>query len=144
MTRLIALCLAAIALAPAARAEVYRWVDDQGRVHYSQVPPAGREAQPLTPPPPPQAAPNQDAMNRALDQYNKDQPQRREAAEQAAAQQAQREAECRQAREQLAFMDTMTARRLQTTDEQGNVARVTEDQFQQRRAELLQVIDQRC
>ena len=35
-----ALCAAAVALAPAARAATYKWVDDKGEVHYSdQIPP---------------------------------------------------------------------------------------------------------
>ncbi len=59
-------------------------------------------------------------------------------------QQANVEAQCRQAREQLAYMEAKTARRLGTTDESGNVSRVTEEQFQARRAELQQAIAERC
>jgi len=135
----------AFALLPlVAGAQAYRWVDEKGRVHYSQVPPTGRESQPVGPPPPPAAAPNQESLNRTLKEDSEAAPQRKAQTEQAAQAQAQREDQCRQAREQLAYMDAKTSRRLGTTDAQGNVSRVTEEQFQERRAELQQVISERC
>jgi hypothetical protein len=127
-----------------AGAQAYRWVDDKGQVHYSQVPPTGRDSRPVGPAPPPSAAPNQDSLNRSLANDNAAAPERREEAERAGQAQAQLEAQCKQAREQLAYMDAKTARRLGTTDEKGNVSRVTEEQFQQRRAELQRVISERC
>lgn len=135
----------AFALLPlVAGAQAYRWVDEKGQVHYSQVPPTGKASQPVGPAPPAAAAPNQDALNRTLKDEAEAAPQRKAQAEQAAQAQAQTEAQCTQAREQLAYMDAKTARRLGTTDAQGNVSRVTEEQFQERRAELQRVISERC
>lgn len=120
-----------------AGAQVYRWVDDKGQVHYSQVPPPGARARELAPPPPSAAAPNQDALNKALEDTVKAEPKAREEAAQAAAAAAQREQQCRQAREHLAFMDSMGGRRRMTiTDEQGNVTRASDEQVNARRAEL--------
>jgi len=127
-----------------AGAQAYRWVDEKGQVHYSQVPPTGKAAQAVGAPPPPAASPNQDSLNRSLDEANQAAPKRREDAERASQAQAQLEDQCRQAREQLAYMEAKTARRLGTTDAQGNVSRVTEEQFQQRRAELQRVVSERC
>ena len=138
------LLLLLVALPLAAEAQVYRWVDDQGRVHYSQVPPPGKKAQPVGPPPAPSSAPNQESLNQALEGDRAAAPERQAEAERSAQAQAQLEQQCSQAREQLAYMDAKTARRLGTTDEQGNVSRVTEEQFQQRRAELQRVISERC
>lgn len=46
--------LLALALAGGnAWAAMYKWVDDQGNVQYSQTPPPDRQAQTLKPPPPP-------------------------------------------------------------------------------------------
>ena len=129
------------ALLPAlACAQAYRWVDDKGQVHYSQVPPPGKDAQPVGPSAPAAAAPNQDDLNRSLAEDKASEPQRQKEADRAFQQQANVETQCRQAREQLAYMDEKTARRLGTTDDKGNVARVTEEQFQARRAELQQII----
>jgi hypothetical protein len=44
--------LAALAAAGTARAELYKWVDDDGNVTYSQDPPPDREATTVAPPPP--------------------------------------------------------------------------------------------
>jgi len=134
-----------VAMLPlAAGAQVYRWVDDRGQVHYSQVPPKGRDAQPVGAAPPPAASPNQDSLNRSLADDKQAEPQRRETADRASQAQSLREQQCRQALEQLAYMDAKTPRRLGTTDEQGNVSRVTEEQFQQRRAELQKMADEQC
>ncbi|MGH8481411.1 MAG: DUF4124 domain-containing protein [Nevskiaceae bacterium] len=136
------LLLAALPLA--AGAEVYRWVDEKGQVHYTQTPPPGKDAEAVAPPRPPADAPNQDALNKSLEADKAAEPGRRTEADRAAQAQDQLEQQCRQAREQLAYMDAKTARRLGTTDEQGNVSRVTEEQFQERRAELQRVISERC
>lgn len=41
----IILALACLAGAPALAADVYKWTDDQGQVHYSDQPPLNREAE---------------------------------------------------------------------------------------------------
>ena len=135
----------AVALLPAAAlAQAYRWVDDKGQVHYSEVPPAGVQSTPARPPPPPLSSPNQDALNRSLQKDQAEAPQRQQAAAQAAEADSQRKQRCQQAREQLAYMDSHQAHRMGTTDEKGNVARVTEEQFQQRRAELQKAAQESC
>lgn len=57
MKRLL-LFVTLFALAAAAGAQQYKWVDKDGRVRYGDVPPAGVKAQPLKPPPGPAAAPS--------------------------------------------------------------------------------------
>jgi uncharacterized membrane protein len=139
------LLLVALVLLPlSAGAQAYRWVDEKGQVHYSQVPPPGRSSQSVGPPPPAAAAPNQDALNQSLADEKAAEPDKRAEAERMNQAHAQREQQCRQAREQLTYMEAKTARRLGTTDEQGNVSRVTEEQFQQRRAELQKVVSDAC
>jgi hypothetical protein len=137
-----ALALAATPLLAAA--EVYRWVDDRGQVHYSQTPPKGLDAEPVGPATAPQAAPNQDSLNQTLKDANDAAPKKKAEADRIAQNQANLEEYCQQLREQLTYLDAKTARRLGTTDEQGNVSRVTEEQFQERRNELLQKIGESC
>lgn len=143
MTRLGWFLVAAL-LPAVAGAQAYRWVDEKGQVHYSQVPQPGKNAQPVGPAAPPSAAPNQDALNRSLDESKESEAGKRTAAERAAQAQQQVDAQCRQAREQLSYMDEKTARRMGTTDEQGNVSRVTEEQFQSRRNEILKILSEHC
>lgn len=142
VTRLLFVALALLPLS--AGAQAYRWVDEKGQVHYTQVPPPGRSSKPVGPPPPAAAAPNQDSLNQSLADEKAAEPEKRAEAERLNQAHAQREQQCRQAREQLSYMEAKTARRLGTTDEQGNVSRVTEEQFQQRRAELQNVISEAC
>ena len=146
MTRVsrISLGLLLAALPLLVSAQVYRWVDDRGQVHYSQVPPPGREAQPVGPPPPPQAAPNQDNLNQSLKDANEAAPKQKAEADRLAQNQANIDEYCKQLRDQLAYLDEKTARRLGATDDQGNVARVTEEEFQQRRNEVLRNLRERC
>lgn len=49
---LLAVCLFAICLAlPYAQAELYKWVDKSGRIHYSEIPPQSLGFQVITPQP---------------------------------------------------------------------------------------------
>jgi hypothetical protein len=144
MPRLAATLALLILLSPDAMAQTYRWVDDDGRVHYTQIPPAGRKYDIVGAPPPPTPAPNQDSLRRALEESAKDEPERREAAVQAAEQRAARDSRCRQALERLAALDAATARRLSVTDERGEVARMSEEEFQKRRDDVQREISTNC
>lgn len=127
------------------QAEVYRWTDAKGQRHYSQFPPPGAQTNTLAPPPPASAAPNQESLNRTLDESTKAEPKIREEAAKAAEDQARRQQQCQQAREQIAYMDSMSGRRrMTTTDEQGNVSRVTDEQVNARRAEMESLVASSC
>lgn len=143
MPRLILFILLA---APAfmASAEAYRWVDREGRVHYGQVPPPGAQAQVVGPARGPGTAPNQDSLNKALEDGAKQDAERKAQAEKLAAEQAQRNQRCRTAMEALAYLDASTARRLARTDEKGQPVRLTEAEFQKRREEQQKAIEQNC
>jgi hypothetical protein len=41
----------AMALTGTASAAMYKWVDEEGNIHYSQTPPAGKETETIAPPP---------------------------------------------------------------------------------------------
>jgi hypothetical protein len=133
MKRLSAVALIA-ALPLLAWAQTYKWVDEKGQVHYTQVPPRSGKYQTIQPAQPPAAAPNQDALNQSLQDTVRKGPEQQKAAEQAAAKQAQRQEACRKALEQVAYMDARTARRLGTKDESGNTARMSEEEFARQRA----------
>lgn len=142
VTRLL---FAALVLLPlAAGAQAYRWVDEKGQVHYSQIPPPGAKTQSVAPARSPSASPNQDSLNKSLAEDQAGAAKRREEAGKSEQARAEREAQCRQVREQLAFMDANPPIRMTTTDDKGNVARVTEEQHQARRAELQKAVADRC
>ncbi|MCI0749902.1 MAG: DUF4124 domain-containing protein, partial [Nevskiales bacterium] len=111
-------------------AQIYRWVDGKGQVHYTQTPPKDRSYEQVGPAPPPGTAPNQASLNEALGSALEEEPKLKATAEQEARYQAQRQEMCRQAVERLAYLDASTARRLGSTDDQGAPARMTEEEFQ--------------
>lgn len=137
------LLLVLAALPSLAAAQTYRWVDETGQLHYTQTPPVNRQYDVIGPAPPPSAS-NQDDLNKNLEQDIKDRPKRQEDAAKAEQQQAKRQESCKKAMEQLAYLEARTARRLSTTDAQGNVSRLTEEQFQERRAAEQQKIKDNC
>jgi hypothetical protein len=91
-----------LVLMPAlASAEVYRWVDDSGKVHFTDRPPAGqgeqveiRPAPAAAPASPPAGVPDR---QRLLDMYQHEREQRQEEQAEQARQRAERERECRRA-----------------------------------------------
>jgi hypothetical protein len=104
----LALCLTASA---PALADLYRWTDDKGQVHYSDRAPAGQQSQRIGPSSNPRQEMEAEAARRALaDKVSQAKQQRQQ--EQAAEEKKQAEAEkqrkkeelCRQARERLAVL----------------------------------------
>lgn len=135
-----------VLLAGAAHAaEIYRWTDDQGRVHYSQTPPADAQAQRVEPTPGTRGA---TLATEGMTRFNEQRAEQRDTKRKA--DRTEREAEARQAaacaaaQRRLAALDARTARRLAIKQADGSMARASEEQFQALRAEAQQVIDQAC
>ena len=144
MSRML-LPLALVLLPAIAGAQAYKWKDANGQVHYSQTPPLGQQVEEVRPAPPPSSNPNQDSLNQSLSDSNKAAPDRERAAQQAADQAAQKQTACKQALEGIAYMDAHQGRsRMTTTDAQGKVARVTDQEFAARRAEMQASADKNC
>ena len=118
-----AIVLAALLATSAAHAQVYRWVDEQGKVHYGERPPTGAKASPVqdklaTPPgaPAPKAAPDASQQERDF-QRRQIERQQKEASEQKAA--ARAKTECERERSRLAQL--RSARRITAgVDDKGD------------------------
>ncbi len=104
--------LCALLAAAAAHAQIYRWVDEQGKVHYGGRPPGGAKASPVestAPAPPAAARPKADASQQERDfQRRRMEREQQEAREQRAAEKAKQD--CQRERERLATL--RTARRV--------------------------------
>ncbi len=120
-----AIALAALlAAATAAHAQVYRWVDEQGKVHYGERPPSGAKASPVqdklaAPPgePAPKAAPDASQQERDFQRRRMEREQK-EAREQQAAEKAKQQCE----RERTRLAQLRNVRRIQSgVDEKGNL-----------------------
>lgn len=79
-------------------AEVYRWVDEHGRVQFGDRPPAGQGEQVKVAPPPPGTAPAKPTdvpdRQRMLDMYQRERERKRAAKSEQARQRAERKRAC--------------------------------------------------
>lgn len=136
------LVLAAALLGRPVCAEVYRWVDEQGNVHFSDsaAAPAGKKYEP-----PAANVIRSDIESAAA--YFREQRKAREAqqAQKAAADQAaaQRQAACEQARQRKTFLEQHPAHRLRLPTDDGPV-QMTPDQWDKRMSDTRAVIEQAC
>ncbi|HEY1774062.1 MAG TPA: DUF4124 domain-containing protein [Gammaproteobacteria bacterium] len=130
----------------AAADQVYRWVDPQGNVHFSQTPPPGTktQAQPMTvyvPPPDPQSLQNTQQSEQA--QADKD----KAAADAAAkkpdpAAEAQKKAHCDDLRQRLVILQQ--SGRAATTDAKGNLTYLDDDARAKQEAAIQDQINKDC
>ncbi|APV51604.1 hypothetical protein BWI17_19055 [Betaproteobacteria bacterium GR16-43] len=109
MKRMAIAFAAAIALAsPWVAAQVYKWVDENGKVQYGEQPPPGAKATPINVPAAPAGAPAQQTWKeKELEsQRRKNDRERQEAQEDQQARQrnANREANCYEANRRLAIL----------------------------------------
>ena len=126
--------LLAAALPAVALAQTYKWKDEYGQTHFTQIPPRTGTYEVIGAPPPPSDAPNQEALNKSLKDAENAAPAQEAAAEAEAKRQAARQEACKAALERIAFLDAHPLRRLATTDAQGNVSRMTQEEFDRQRA----------
>lgn len=122
-----ALLLLMLPLAASA-AGMYKWTDKNGTVHYTQTPPPpGAPTGTITKPPPP-VAPRMGVQNLSKT-YDEERKKKAEADAKAGAGKDDKAKLCAKAQANLAQMATHSPHRLATTDEQGNVSRMTTEQY---------------
>lgn len=125
--------LLSVAGTPTADAQVYRWVDEDGKVHFSDTPPnEDAERLPIETRPTDLESVLEKRIERRhhLDELDKDRAHEAETESERAAYAARRAESCRQARERVASIES--ARRLSRVDEDGN--RIQYDDEQRARA----------
>jgi hypothetical protein len=117
--------LAALFAAAAAQAQVYRWVDEKGRVHYGERPPSGVAATPVedrisAPSNAPKPNPDTAQAEREFQQRRLEREQRDAKERKRAEQAVQVKAQCERDRTRLAQL--RAARRVATgVDEKGEL-----------------------
>ena len=136
----------ALATSLAAADQVYKWVDPQGNVHFSQTPPPGATAaKPVTvyvPPPDPQSLQNTQLSEQA--QTDKDKAATDAAAKNKpdATAQAQKKAHCDDLRSRLVVLQQ--SGRAATSDAQGNLTYLDDDARAKQEAAIQDQINKDC
>jgi uncharacterized protein DUF4124 len=128
-------------------ADVYKWVDENGRTHYSQTAPENQNAEMIKAPPPPASLP-EDAQHK-IDELIEQQTESRKAQEEQLAKQQKQadqqqvlEDNCKMAQSNLQLYLDNPGRRVLKED--GTVIRPTEEDRQQKIRETKQDIKEYC
>ena len=137
------LALALLLLVPAlAGAQAYRWVDEQGKVHYTQTPPPKGDYGEVAPPPPsPGASETLDALSNRAREGGEAQGQAQDQKKAAAAEQ-QREQRCTQAKRQNARFQVTG--RYYSAGPDGQREYMSAEQIDQKRAEAQAGMEKYC
>lgn len=128
-----------------ASAELYKWVDKNGQVHYSERPPSAGTYEPVKPAPPaanpsPTVESPDESVEENDDRRAEELEKRKLAA--AAAEKENRDTRCRMAKAHLAGLKQTS--RTFTTDEAGNRYYYSEQERADQFAQVEQVIDKEC
>lgn len=150
----LAACLLVLTVSGiAADKPVYRWKDADGRVHYGQIPPQGVRYEEVRPRGPRPASPaTRDTADTGLsgevDQFLEQAAREREAEQEAEAKaRAEREVaarNCQIARDRAQNLEERGARRLAVKKDDGSLARMTQEEFEERTAETQRAIEENC
>ena len=130
MNRSLLLLLLIVLPTLAQATSVYRWVDAQGQVHYGQAPPPAAGAEPHSvrvAPASPAAAPAARPTTAPAAPATAAKP-----AADPAVERAERAKRCTAARERIQYLEDQTPRRLGVEQPDGTLARMTEEEFQER------------
>ena len=112
-----------------AGAEMYKWVDEYGEVHYTQSKPVGQSAEVIKPPP---KVDSEAALKKLEEQKKQASSLREERLEKAKKQEeseekeSERAAQCEEARKELG--ELLRAQRVFTTDAKGEQVQVGEEE----------------
>lgn len=149
--RLAASISAAIAIAAfslsAGADQVYRWVDKDGHVHYSQTPPSSTavNAQTLNinpPPPDPTGLQNDQKLAQQAQDRDKQAQDAQKNDQKAQQEQAQRQKECDYLQQRLQVLQQSA--RVATIDAQGNRTYVSDDARAKQEQDLQEQINKTC
>lgn len=123
--------------------EAYRWVDENGRVHYTQTPPPSGEYGRVAPAPPPSgSSPNLDQLRDYNDAADKGRLKERQQTQKKAEEQARQQQRCTQAKQRLALFES--GGQFYSMDEKGERTFLNSQQVDQRRMDARTSVDERC
>lgn len=137
------LCLLLLALPLAAPAQVYRWVDAQGKVHYTQSPPPQGSYKEVPPAPPPGALGGGPNLGDYAKKLQTEREQGEKANEVAQKNAERRKQNCSAARRNRATLDRYGGRIFSATEDGGREP-WTPEQLAAERARADNVIAESC
>jgi hypothetical protein len=138
------LLAALIAAAPLpVLAEIYRWVDAQGRVHYTQTPPPDRPAATVRPAAPP-AGGGDNGLKQYAEQIDKQRGEQQKQQAEADAEKQQRAVRCDEAQRQLKRLGERPPNRWATQLPDGSYERWTSEKYDEQLGQARQAAERDC
>lgn len=137
----IMLCFSTVSFA-----EMYKWVDENGKTHYSQSPPVSDvKVETIAPPPPVDTSNAQKEVQNNVEKADALREKRlvaKEESEKENLEAKKRQQECKQLNKRLASLELRpTANK---TDKEGNVSRMTEEERQKDISNTKKQINEKC
>ncbi len=140
-----------LGIGPIAEAGVYRWVDEQGRVQFSDRPPVEQEAEqvdvklPESPSGNSGQSPSMEQrrleQQKMLDAYREERELKKERRRQDAAKRAEKKRQCHEARDRLRMYEQSRLYRLQ---QDGSRRFLNDEQYEQTLKETRQAVKRLC
>jgi hypothetical protein len=96
-----------LVLSPFAEAQIYKWIDEQGRARYGEKPPPGVEARLLAPPPGASADRPRQSVDEQEAEFRRRQIQKREEEERHAQAARVRAQQCERLRDELSYTEQL-------------------------------------
>ena len=145
--QLILCVLLALAFGAASADQVYKWVDKDGRVHFSQTPPPGaatgvRSMQVNAPPPDPTGQQNAQNLQQEISDKNQKAEDAQKQADQEAQKKAQQQKACDGLRERMQVLQS--SGRAATVDAKGNMSYISDEDRAKQIQDLQKQIDSQC
>lgn len=134
-----------MALCAPASAEMYKWVDDEGNVQYTQTPPPDRQAETIKPPPSvdsESAGKTLTEKKQQLDMRRQQDSRAAEETQKVAAEAAKKKQACEAARQSLEKLQSTP--RVYEKDAYGDRRRIAEEERQKRISEAQERIGKTC
>jgi len=125
--------------------EIYKWVDEDGTVHYDQSPPPDQQAETVKPPPSVDTEGAQKSLQKQrekLQEIDEQRTERKKTAAEAEQEAAAMKERCEAAKRVLEQLRTQN--RLQVTNEQGERSYLTPEQMAERKKKAQEMVEKNC
>lgn len=127
----------------AAQAAMYRWVDKNGAVHYTQTPPpADVKSDKVRPAPPPSAGSG--GLKQYSENNDKASADKSKKDTEESGKRNMRETQCAEAKALMEKLHGQPMNRLAERDDNGNITRMTPEKFKELETEAQGGIDKHC
>lgn len=127
-----------------AAAGIYRWLDRNGQVHYTQVPPPGGAFESVAPAPPPGVNTQQDGLRKFIEELSRAEAAEQKAKAEESAKKAENAQRCTEAHDRLAFLEGRPMHYLMIQNADGSYSRMTAEEWNKRREEARAQIKETC